>query len=71
MVLMREKKGKQSHEIEMQEDKVGRLKKNKKMKQKIGPLQHQQDIQTNLMIQQMKIQKEMQSDIQQFFQLRR
>ena len=37
------------------------------MKQRIGNLQHQQDNQTNLMTQQIEIQREMQSDIQQFF----
>ena len=35
------------------------------MKQKTGTLQHHQDNQTNSMTQQMEIQREMQSDIQQ------
>ena len=57
---MREKKRQQSHEIEGLEDKVGQLKRtNKKMKQKIVTLQHQQDDQTNLMTQKNKIQREM------------
>ena len=37
------------------------------MKQKIGTLQHHQDNQTNSMTQQIEIQREMQSDIQQLF----
>ena len=37
------------------------------MKRKIVTLQHQQDDQTNLMTQQIEIQREMQSDIQQLF----
>ena len=37
------------------------------MKRKIVTLQHQHDDQTNLMTQQIEIQREMQSDIQQFF----
>ena len=57
---MREKKRQQSHEIEGLEDKVGQLKRtNKKMKQKIVTLQHQQDDQTNLMTQKNTIQREM------------
>ena len=68
MVLMREKKRQQSHEIEILKDKVGQLKRtNKEMKRKIGYLQNQQDNQTNLMTQQIKIQRKMQSDIQQLF----
>ena len=68
MVLMREKKSQQSDEIEILEDKVGQLKQtSKEMKQKIGNLQHQQDNQTNLIIQQIEIQREMQSDSQQLF----
>ena len=68
MVLMREKKRQQSLEIEILEDKVGQLKKtNKEMKRTIVTLQHQQDDQTNLMTQQIEIQREMQSDIQQLF----
>ena len=44
MVLMREKKRQQFHEIEILEDKVGQLKRtNKEMKRKIDTLQHQQD----------------------------
>ena len=67
-MLMREKKRQQSHEIEILEDKVGQLKRtNKEMKQKIVTLQHQQDDQTNLMTQQIEIQREMQSDNQQLF----
>ena len=66
MVLVREKKSQQSDEIEILEDKVGQLKQtSKEMKQKIGNLQHQQDNQTNLIIQQIEIQREMQSDSQQ------
>ena len=68
MMLMCEKKRQQSHEIEILEDKVGQLKRtNKEMKQKIVTLQHQQDDQTNLMTQQIEIQREMQSYIQQLF----
>ena len=68
MVLMREKKRQQSHEIEILVDKVGQLKRtNKEMKRKIVTLQHQQDDQTNLMIQQIEIQREMQSDMQQLY----
>ena len=68
VVLMREKKRQQSHEIEILEDKVGQLKRtNKEMKQKIVTLKHQQDDQINLMTQQIEIQREMQSDIQQLF----
>ena len=68
MVLIREKKRQQSHEIEILVDKVGQLKRtNKEMKRKIITLQHQQDDQTNLMIQQIEIQREMQSDMQQLF----
>ena len=68
MVLIREKKRQQSHEIEILVDKVGQLKRtNKEMKRKIVTLQHQQDDQTNLMIQQIEIQREMQSDMQQLF----
>ena len=37
------------------------------MKRKIDTLQHQQDDQTNLITQQIEIQQEMQSDIQQLF----
>ena len=37
------------------------------MKRKIFTLKHQKDDQTNLMTQQIEIQKEMQSDIQQLF----
>ena len=37
------------------------------MKRKIVTLQHQQDDQTNLMTQQIEIQRKMQSDIQQLF----
>ena len=45
MVLMREKKRQQSHEIEILEDKVGQLKKtNKEMKRTIVTLQHQKMI---------------------------
>ena len=65
LVLMREKKRQQCHEIEILEDKVGQLKRtNKEMKQKIDTLQHQQDNQTNLMTQQIEIQQERQSGIQ-------
>ena len=40
MVLIREKKRQQSHEIEILEDKVGQLKRrSKEIKQKIGNLQ--------------------------------
>ena len=68
MVLMREKKRQQSHEIEILEDKVKQLKSaNKEMKRKIVTLQHQQDDSTNLMTEQIEFQREMQSDIQQFF----
>ena len=68
MVLIREKKRQQSHEIEILVDKVGQLKRtNKEMKRKIVTLQHQQDDQTNLMIQQIEIQREMQSDMQQLY----
>ena len=68
VVLIREKKRQQSHEIEILEDKVGQLKRtNKEMKQKIVTLKHQQDDQINLMTQQIEIQREMQSDIQQLF----
>ena len=68
MVLIREKKRQQSHEIEILVDKVEQLKRtNKEMKRKIVTLQHQQDDQTNLMIQQIEIQREMQSDMQQLF----
>ena len=38
------------------------------MKQKIGTLQHKQDNQTSLTTQQIEIQSEMQSEIQQLFQ---
>ena len=58
-MVMREKKKQQSCEIEIQEDKVGQLKRtSKEMKQKIGSLQHQQNSQTNLMTQQIEIQME-------------
>ena len=68
MVLMREKKRQQCHEIEILEDKVGQLKRtNKEMKQKIDTVQHQQDDKTNLMTQQIEIQTEKQSGIQQLF----
>ena len=68
MVLMRLKKRQQSHEIEILEDKLGQLKRtNKEMKRKIVTLQRQQDDQTNLMTQQIQIQREMQTDIQQLF----
>ena len=68
LTLMRQKKRQQSHEIEILEDKVGQLKRtNKEMKQKIVTLKHQQDDQINLMTQQIEIQREMQSDIQQLF----
>ena len=68
MVLIREKKRQQSHEIEIPADKVGQPKRtNKKMTRKIVTLQHQQDDQTNLMTHQIEIQREMQSDIQQLF----
>ena len=67
---MREKKRQQSHEIEILKDKVGELKRtNEEMKRKIVTLQHQQDDQTILMTKQIEIQREMQSDIQQLFQL--
>ena len=67
-MLVCEKKRQQSHEIEILEDKVGQLKRtNKEMKRKIVTLQHQQDDQTNLMTQQIEIQRKMQSDIQQLF----
>ena len=62
MVLMREKKRQQSHEIEIMKDKIRQLKRtNKEMKQKIGTLQHKQDNQTSLTSQQIEIQSEMQS----------
>ena len=65
---MREKMRQQSHEIEILEDKVGQLRwTNKEIKRKIVTLQHQQDDQTSLMTQQIEIQREMQSDIKQFF----
>ena len=68
MMLMHEKKRQQSHEIEILEDKLGQLKRtNKEMKQKIVTLKHQHDDQINLMTQQIEIQREMQSDIQQLF----
>ena len=68
MVLMREKKRQRLHGIETLKDKVGQLRRtNKEMKQKIGTLQHQQDNQTNLMTQQIEIQREVQSDISQLF----
>ena len=64
MVLMREEKRQQSHEIEILEDKVGQLKRtNEEMKRKIVTLQHQQDDQTILMTQQFEIKRGMQSDI--------
>ena len=64
MMLLCEKKRQQSHETEILEDKVEQLKRtNKKVKQKIVTLQHQQDDQTNLMTQQIKIQREMESEI--------
>ena len=67
---MCEKKRQQPHDTEILEDKVGQLKRtNKGMKWKIDTLQHQQDDQTNLITWQIEIQKEMQSDIQQLFQL--
>ena len=53
MMLIREKKRQQFHEIEILEDKVGQLKITiKEMNQKILTLQHQQDNQTNLITQQ-------------------
>ena len=68
MVLMCEKKRQQYHGIEILEDRLGQLKRtNKEMKRKIVTLQHQQDDQTNLITQQIEIQHEMQSDIQQLF----
>ena len=68
MVLMCEKKRQQYHGIEILEDRLGQLKiTNKEMKRKIVTLQHQQDDQTNLITQQIEIQQEMQSDIQQLF----
>ena len=68
MVLMREKKRLQSYEVEMLEENVRQLKAtNKEMKRKIGTLQHQQDIQTNLMSQKTEIQREMQSYIGHLF----
>ena len=64
MMLLCEKKRQLSHETEILEDKVEQLKRtNKKVKQKIVTLQHQQDDQTNLMTQQIKIQREMESEI--------
>ena len=61
MVLMHQKKGQQSHVIEIRKDKVGQLKRiNKEMKRKIAILQYQQDDQTNLAIQQIELQREMQ-----------
>ena len=61
MVLMHQKKGQQSHVIEIRKDKVGQLKRiNKEMKRKINILQYQQDDQTNLAIQQIELQREMQ-----------
>ena len=68
MVLMREKKRQQFHEIEILEDKVGQLQRtNKETKRKIVSLQYQQDGQTNLMTQQIELQRAMQSDMQQLF----
>ena len=68
MVLMREKKTQQSHEIKILEDKLVQvLRTNNEMKQKIITLQHQQNDQTNLMTQQIEIQREIQSDIQHLF----
>ena len=65
---MREKKRQQFHEIEILEDKVGQLQRtNKEMKRKIVSLQYQQDGQTNLMTQQIELQRAMQSDMQQLF----
>ena len=65
---MCEKKRQQSYESEILKDKAEQLKRtNKEMKQKIGSLQHQQDNQTKLMTQQIEIQREMQSEIQQLF----
>ena len=65
---MCEKKRQQSYESEILKDKAKQLKRtNKEMKQKIGSLQHQQDNQTKLMTQQIEIQREMQSEIQQLF----
>ena len=65
---MYEKKRQQSYEIEILKDKAEQLKRtNKELKQKIGTLQHQQDNQTKLMTQQIEIQREMQSEIQQLF----
>ena len=47
--------------IEIRKDKVGQLKRiNKEMKRKIAILQYQQDDQTNLAIQQIELQREMQ-----------
>ena len=58
---MHQKKGQQSHVIEIRKDKVGQLKRiNKEMKRKIAILQYQQDDQTNLAIQQIELQREMQ-----------
>ena len=65
---MREKKRQQFHETEILEDKVGQLQRtNKEMKRKIVSLQYQQDGQTNLMTQQIELQRATQSDIQQLF----
>ena len=65
---MREKKRQQFHEIEILEDKVGQLQRtNKETKRKIVSLQYQQDGQTNLMTQQIELQRAMQSDMQQLF----
>ena len=58
---MHQKKSQQSHVIEIRKDKVGQLKRiNKEMKRKIAILQYQQDDQTNLAIQQIELQREMQ-----------
>ena len=68
MVLMREKKRQRLHGIETLKDKVGQLRRtNKEMKQKIGTLQHQQDNQTNLMTQQIEIQREVSQTSRSFF----
>ena len=65
---MREKKRQQFHEIEILEDKVGQLQRtNKETKRKIVSLQYQQDGPTNLMTQQIELQRAMQSDMQQLF----
>ena len=65
---MREKKRQQSHKIEILDGKEGQLKRtNKEIKQKIRTLQHQRDNQINLMTQQIELQREMQSGIQQLF----